>query len=243
MSLINDALKKAQKQRTGEAPPLGAMPTIGGEAPSRIAASSKPGGSNGLLLKIGAAAVALVVVVGGVILVMRPSPVPARPQPAVPAAAVAQAAPSAAPQIMGSNPSPTVVAPPAAETAVAPAAFVLPIASAPSPAPASAPASPVTVATKVEAKPAAAAPVDSPPVVATVKAAAPKLDGKSVNYIEGLRVAGIRASGGDSKVLMNDRVYRIGDIVEHDLDLKLVGITSSSLTFENDQGARYTRNF
>ena len=42
---------------------------------------------------------------------------------------------------------------------------------------------------------------------------------------------------------MNDRVYRIGDIIEHQLGLKLVGITATSLTFEDESGARYTRNF
>jgi len=42
---------------------------------------------------------------------------------------------------------------------------------------------------------------------------------------------------------MNDRVYRNGDIVEHELSLKLTEITANSLTFENESGARYTRNF
>ena len=42
---------------------------------------------------------------------------------------------------------------------------------------------------------------------------------------------------------MNDRVYRVGDIVEHELGLKLTGITASSLTFEDERGGRYTRNF
>lgn len=30
MSLINDALKKAQKQRAGETPPLASLPNVGG---------------------------------------------------------------------------------------------------------------------------------------------------------------------------------------------------------------------
>jgi hypothetical protein len=42
---------------------------------------------------------------------------------------------------------------------------------------------------------------------------------------------------------MNDRVYRNGDIVEYELGLKLIEITANSLTFENESGARYTRNF
>jgi hypothetical protein len=70
-----------------------------------------------------------------------------------------------------------------------------------------------------------------------------KLDSKAIAYIDNLRIAGIRASATDSKVLMSDHVYRVGDIVEHDLGLKLTGITANSLTFEDERGGRYTRNF
>jgi hypothetical protein len=62
-----------------------------------------------------------------------------------------------------------------------------------------------------------------------------------MTFIDNLKVAGIRASATDSKVLMNDRVYRLGDIVDHEMGLKLVGITSNSLTFEDEKGGRYTR--
>ena len=54
---------------------------------------------------------------------------------------------------------------------------------------------------------------------------------------------GIRASTTDSKVLMNDRVYRVGDTVEHEMGLKIVGITANSLTFEDERGGRFTRTF
>ena len=64
---------------------------------------------------------------------------------------------------------------------------------------------------------------------------------KAVAFIDALRIAGVRASSTDSKVLMNDRVYRIGDTVEHVLGLKLTAITAESLTFEDENGARYTR--
>ena len=72
------------------------------------------------------------------------------------------------------------------------------------------------------------------------------LEPRAINHIESLRVAGIRASATDpkdSKVLMNDRVYRIGNIVEAEMGLRLVEITSGSLTFEDARGGRYTRTF
>jgi type IV secretory pathway VirB10-like protein len=235
MSLINDALKKAQKQRTGEAPPFASMPTIGGERASQLAERSAPGGGNARFMQIGLGAAGLVVVVVGVYFIARSLNSPAPHVAAAPAAPIAQITVSSP---TGSTPTVLPAAPAAkpAATETASTAFVLPVATPPPVAP------PPVVVAKAEPKPVVSEPVETP-APAPAKAAAPKLDSKSVNYIEGLHVAGIRASGSDSKVLMNDRVYRIGDIVEHDLDLKLVGITASSLTFENDSGARYTRNF
>jgi hypothetical protein len=70
-----------------------------------------------------------------------------------------------------------------------------------------------------------------------------KLEARAINYIESIHVAGIRASTADAKVLMNDRVYRIGSVVEREMGLKLTGITANSLTFEDEHGATYTRTF
>ncbi|MCX6948812.1 MAG: hypothetical protein NTX39_03985, partial [Opitutae bacterium] len=86
----------------------------------------------------------------------------------------------------------------------------------------------------------------APPVVAAPPPPPPpppKFSPKAISFVDNLRIAGIRASATDSKVLMNDRVYRNGDIVEYELGLKLTEITANSLTFENESGARYTRNF
>jgi hypothetical protein len=73
--------------------------------------------------------------------------------------------------------------------------------------------------------------------------APPKFSPQAIIFVENLRISVIRASATDSKVLMSDRVYRTGDIVAYELGLKLVEITADSLTFENESGARYTRNF
>lgn len=72
---------------------------------------------------------------------------------------------------------------------------------------------------------------------------AAKLEPRAIQYIENIKVAGIMARPTDSKVLMNDRVYRIGSLVEAEMGLTLVGITSNSLTFEDGHGGRYTRTF
>ena len=64
-----------------------------------------------------------------------------------------------------------------------------------------------------------------------------------IGVIEHYKVGGIRVSGTESKVLMNDRVYRINDIVDHELGIRLTGIETKALTFEDARGAVFTRNF
>lgn len=257
MSLINEALKKAQKQRTGESPSLSSMPSIGGERASQIARRGGQPGFNDLLIRVGLGAGVLVILLVGGILLFRGKggeTAPAAPvnvaasAPTTPAAsAPAVAVPVPAPVAVVAAPAPTTP-PPAASTANT---FVVPnvTASAPGTPPATAPV--LTELPKPEPAPPvvvqAATPVVELPKPEPVKPAVPgKLEPRAINYIEGIRVAGIRASGidgRDSKVLMNDRVYRMGDMVEHELGLKLVGITSASLTFEDERGAKYTRSF
>jgi hypothetical protein len=241
MSLINDALKKAQKQRTGEAPPLASMPSIGGESPAHIAKRAKPAGFNTLFLRVGIGAGALLIVLGvGAYYIFRS-----------PAKATAAPSPQPAPVVATSlqQPSSPVAGP--VKTGEPAPAFNLPIAAppavveqpAPVPVTTAAPAQKAPAVPSVAAKPQPASPVAKTPDEPPVPVAPAKMDNKAVAYIENLRVAGIRASATDSKVLMNDRVYRLGDIVEREMGLKLIGITSSSMTFEDERGAKYTRNF
>lgn len=239
MSLINDALKKAQKQRTGEAPPLASMPSIGGERATQIAKRGKPPGFNALLLRLGLGAGGLLVLVIGGCIFLR--------------SAKKTAAPAAAPQVAAADTTAATKPPDEShrEGGASPAtSFNLPIATAATPEPAPVASTPPPAAVRqapvvVAAKPLPAAAEAKPAASSPAPQAAPpaKMGGKEINFIEALRIAGIRASTTDSKVLMNDRVYRIGDIVEHEMNLKLVGITSSSLTFESENGARYTRTF
>ena len=62
--------------------------------------------------------------------------------------------------------------------------------------------------------------------------------------IESYRVAGIRASGNDPRVLMNDRVFRVNDMIDHVLGIRLTGVQTNALTFTDvETGAVYTRHF
>ncbi len=245
MSLINDALKKAQKQRTGEAPALGSLPSVGGESARSISRRSKSSGPN--LLLLGGIAAAVVVIGGGTWFALSGKPA-VSPQPATPPALTATA--------------PSPVAKPRDESAVGPAkadTFTLPTApktvdrrptsaasSAPG-GPVSAPAVPSAVQTPTAKQPEAPRQVplaSSPaPAVPPPKLDARPLDPVAIQYLDNIKVAGIRASATDAKVLMNDRVYRIGSVVSGEMGLRLVGITANTLTFEDAAGGRYTRTF
>ncbi len=207
MSLINDALKKAQKQRAGDNAPASGSTLHEGEASGSIAKRDKPPAFTTLLIRIGLITGALLIVLVGTYLGRHRAPQPII-QPTL-------AQPTSAP----ATPTP----PPVVSTVKAPDTVSLPI-------PAAAPAI-------VAPEPIVTPPPPPPP------SAPPKFSPQAIIFVENLRISVIRASATDSKVLMSDRVYRTGDIVAYELGLKLVEITADSLTFENESGARYTRNF
>jgi hypothetical protein len=277
MSLINDALKKAQKQRTGESPPLVSLPSVGGESPQRIARRAKPPGFDTLMVRAGiGGAVVLVLAIGGYFLLRDKSP--SGGPVSAPAASAnvggtsrPDSAPSSLPadakhlpgdgsdksrggssqqresagQTPGSQQGTTVQPSPAPATPT----FTLPTAPSPGGGPVSAPAASANVGgtSRPDAPVASSAPTPQPTTnnqqPAPISAPAPKLEPRAIEFIENIKVAGIRASATDAKVLMNDRVYRPGSMVSAEFGLKLVEIASDSLTFEDDKGGRYTRTF
>jgi hypothetical protein len=119
-----------------------------------------------------------------------------------------------------------------------------PPATAPPPAPQP---SSVQVNLSAAATPAPAAP---PParVARTEPAAAPPAAAAEVSfrrrvldYIDNLHVTGMRAAGSDSKVLMNDRIYRVNDVVDRELGLRLTGVSTTVLVFTDENGKVYTK--
>jgi hypothetical protein len=227
MSLINEALKKAQRARhpPGEGGLVDPMATeLSGGRP-RVQPRSEL--RTWVLIGVGAVAGLAAVVAIVVVLMTRspaPSPVTAALEPASPAITPAPVvteptkAPddSAAPRISAvEQPAPE----PLATISALPSAAGTPIEPA------------VTLS---DAAPAASAPAAAP--------ASPTHSALVYEYIDRLRVTGIRASDTDPKVLMNDRVYRVGDLVNRSLGLRLSGIQSSQLTFTDESGAVYTKD-
>ncbi len=247
MSLINEALKKAQHQRTGN--PVDLPPMPGSSLGAHGVRRGKALPAQTLAWIVGGSLAAVVVaVLITVALVTRHSPEPApaaRPAPVAVTTKLPAATPTPAAAPAASTPVPVITVPavkidlssgklpPADTVAAAPAE--------PNAAPASAPvavAPPATAPVKPKPGPAAPAVVESAP------AAAPAgQDIRILTLVDSLRVAGIRSSGHESKVLMNDRVYRVNDLVDYALGVRLTKVSADGLTFTDANGTTYVKNF
>ena len=260
MSLINDALKKAQKMRMQD--PAASAPSLANGNSGPVTKRARPMSARWLAGIVAGAAVLVVASVLVTVFWLRTPGATLASRPVAPPAAVSESPPpmpaapptrkvEPAPGLTTAAPSPiVVVAPPAAvggTALVAPPAETHPTAAspvAPAAPPGSAPPSPVGVAS--------VPPVSDVPAPAVASAAlrpaappapAARPDPRIQAFVDALRVAGIRASGSDSKVLMNDRVFRVNDIVERTLGLRLTGVAADRLSFTDENGVVYTRNF
>jgi hypothetical protein len=243
MSLINDALKKAARQRAEEQADLGPLMPGGGASRAR---QRGPMGKQAMVL-IGAAAVALVVVsvvVTGAFFSGRPEARPAAPAPvAAPAAAnpPAQAAVQA-PAVVAVT-VPRIVAP-APTAAPVPTAAPL-IVAAPVPTAAPIPTSAPVAAAQPPPAQAEPAPAAAPPAaLAPAPAAAPESREERVQaYIDGLHVTGARSAGADSKALVDGHVFKLGDVLDKALGLRLTGVDPDHLTFVDAAGGTYVKPY
>ncbi|HVU34414.1 MAG TPA: hypothetical protein VHE61_13345 [Opitutaceae bacterium] len=215
MSLINEALKKAQRVRGDP----DASANVAPGAP--IARREQPrNAQTTLLIAAGAILLAVLSAVVTAFWISRP---PARSSP--PSAPVASTA------------SP-VVAVPSSNGNAAPAhsgesSAVVALRGSP-------PAKPS------RPTPVVAAPAPSPsasPIARAEPPPPPKSNDRVHQFIDALRVTGIRSSGSDSRVLMNDRVYRVNDVVDRPLGIRLTKVSPDSLTFTDANGATYVKYF
>ncbi len=255
MSLINDALKKAQRQRGDESAPE-PLPAERGPAPRR---GSSSGGPN-LMLGAGVGIVAACAIIVTVVVLMRQGeappavtpvvaapksePVPtvagvADPGPASPRPATTQSAsPESAPASQVSGPSPQV-SNPSSQTQAPTVQTPDPRPQTPTPDSATGPINVPDLTLGGSTLPAAPAPATG------IGGPSPEAgQNKAIlTWLSTLRVAGIRPAGADSKVLMNDRVYKLNDVVDYSLGLKLTGIAIKQLTFVDEKGVSYVKSF
>ena len=236
MSLINEALKKAQRQRIDPAQTtITTAPTLAdaGAPVPRIAKRRPPMPARTLMLLLVGGG--LMLVMGGVLafvwlrLDSKP-PVIAKVAPVhhdTPAPAVQ---PVIVPAI-ATAPSVATVATPVHIEAVLP-----PLPPAPAPSPVPVVQTPIAVTTPPAPAPASIV-HPHPPTNPSKPVSNPAV----YIFLDALRVTGVRMSGEDSKVIMNDRIVRLNDYVDRTLGLRLTNVTPSSLVFTDDAGFEYTK--
>lgn len=251
MSLINEALKKAQRQRAAEA--AAGQAGTAGEPSERVEKRAKAMRAQTVILLAAAATVlivfSVVITVYWVNSTPEPTPVAARSPAATksappPAAVTSGPKPITVALPVTAHPSNTSAPPPTdgiasadPKSAAAPANIAASAQAATSPA-ASAPATSAPAASAPAAAAATPPPIEIPRV-----STAPQPNPRVQAFVDTVRVAGIRSSGADSKVIMNDRVYRVNDVVERTLGVKLVKVEPDTLTFADPNGLTYTKTF
>ncbi|HXN35816.1 MAG TPA: hypothetical protein VN877_06570 [Opitutaceae bacterium] len=267
MSLINDALKKAARQRAEEEADLGQL--MPGASRAQAPRGAKKSSTQTIML-VGAAAVSLVVVsvvVTGILVTGKPDAAPAAartvaslspppaptPAPAplvqVPVVALVSvpravaAAPTPVPTVEF-RPAPTAVptaAPTAAPTAVPTAMPTAMPTAIPTAIPTAMPTPAPTVAL-------AAAPIISlqPPGPAAPVGATPADQAHNdlvQGLVDSLHVSGVLAAGTGSKALVDGHVYRINDVLDRRTGLRLVKADPDRLTFVDSAGVTYVKSF
>lgn len=159
-------------------------------------------------------------------------------RPVVPTTPGISVAPTAAPQAPAIAITVPAVRPQATSAGVQPLPVPLPPAAAPavsinlSPAPA-----PAGVGSTQPADARQAQPVPQPQQEEADKKT------RILTFIDNARIGGVRLSGDDTKVLLNDHVYRLNSVVSMELGLKLTGVTATALTFADENGSVFTKSF
>lgn len=221
MSLINDALKKAQRQRSADRQPPQPSVAAPDVSPTTALKRAKPSAIQAETIRVAATMLGIgIILIGGVLYWQWESFAPA-------------------PLALGSPQSPAAAQPTEFKVSLPPRPLAT---EAPLP-------NTTTIPPAATPGPANTAPIAAPAVEhrrepeTVVPVHRPRPDPKILAFIDTLRVTGIRAAGSDSKVLMNDRVFRVNDVVDHALGLRLIAAAANALTFEDENGIVYTRNF
>jgi hypothetical protein len=300
MSLINEALKKAQRQRGGEAPPAVGAPSAAAPPASAPPPQAPPPAyprmarrpampASTVALLAGGGVLLVALAIGAVVLLWPKEKFPAAPEnvaavkpapvapPTAPSATAVNSAPPPAQSVAPKPPAPanSPLPPLPALPSVAPAAVAAttaPVAPAPAPPPATIPApinaappiavappppsptvapAPVAVPTSPAPAPTPVAPVavsPTPPPAPAVPAvvtppAPPRPDHRLDTLVTALRVTGVKAAAGDPepRALIDNRVFKLGDILDRPAGLRLTKITPATLTFTDANGFDYEK--
>ncbi|MBI5381493.1 MAG: hypothetical protein HZA31_06295 [Opitutae bacterium] len=260
MSLINEALKKAQRMRSHES----TMPSAG-TGHATASRGSNPMPVQTLILIASGAAVVVAGLVFATVYWLRQQAAPAHGNPAVaevkmsPPAATTTPIDAAKPKQLPPSPLKTPEPTPAALIVVPgvkpnadvqpanPATAATPTVTPPKPVTATSTPAPIITLTAPGSEVVIPASITNPSAATSSTAPAakptPKPNPDAQAYIDAMRITGIRAAGADSKILLKDRVYRINDIVDRATALRLTEVAADHLAFTDENGIVYKRNF
>ncbi|MDQ8208065.1 hypothetical protein QEH52_11135 [Coraliomargarita sp. SDUM461003] len=236
MSLINQALRKAQRDRT---PNRMAQP--GEQSAPAYAQSAARGMSPALVIGLVIAVAVLIgLVVGLSVVIFRDNSTPARPiSNAASATPASGENPTPAPQ-PAHSPIPQASVPALAPTTAAPGEST---AAAPSvvdelrkareaaEAKAAAEAQAAAKAAELEAKAAAAAKARAE--------AKPSQD--IITWLGQAKLSGVKISTSESKVILNGKAYAVGEYVNYNLGLKVMVIQQERVLFMDNNGKKYMK--
>jgi hypothetical protein len=228
VSLINDALKKAARQRAQETDGMRPMPGGGySRGPSRGGAKKTQ-----TMILVGGGAVVLVVVSVVLTGIMMNKGAPEAKPVALAVTTPVPTPAAAAPKILVQPAQVAITLPQPAPVIQAPVPTALPT---PSPAPIvrEEPAAPPAA---VQAAP-TAAPTAPPAIAAALQ------PDQIQNLVDNYHISGVRAAGAGSKALIDGHVYKVNDLVDRLLGLRLVKVEEDRLTFTDRTGATYVRTF
>ena len=273
MSLINEALKKAQRQRSLETAPLSSAPSgiAAAAVTTHVRAASHKRSLAPLwfglgILSLGAGATALVMRYGfgggsAPTASSYPAPMPVTPAPvstapATPIASTPVTAPAAVlvdapvivlPPLSGNAPAPK----PAQTETLTEVQTTSQARQTPAPAPSPATASPLpaasataTVAPVAAAQVASAAPSTKvAPIAALASVGVDDRETKIQTFLNNARITGVRGGDKDARLLMNERVWRPGDTVAPEFGLRLQAVRAGRIIFSDTQGRTFEKAY
>ena len=69
----------------------------------------------------------------------------------------------------------------------------------------------------------------------------PQFSAEAQTVLDEFQIHGFRSAGANSRLLMNGRVYKIGDMVNNEFGLRFVGASEGALVFQDASGYRYEK--
>ena len=219
MSLINDALKKAARLRAQEQADM--IPPMPGGGQGRVSRQREPIRTQSIVLIAGAAVALIVVsaVITGILMTGKPAPKAAVVEKPAPAAVPTQVPPKVVVQV-------PLIAVPVARPA------------APSPTP-----DPTAPPKLVEAPPPIVR-AEEPPAASHAASPAPQSRNELIQgIVDRFHVSGARAAGADSKALIDGHVYKVNEVIDRSVGLKLLKVDPDHLTFVDADGGTYTKSY